>query len=117
MSNNVTLVTSLFDLAQIEGTTRKSSQKYLEYLEYGQFLFSLDQNIVFYAEPKFVEEINSQRLKNNLLNKTKIVTITIEQTTTFQYHPKVVDVLNNNPEWNRISKVYTSLYRIVQVQT
>jgi FkbM family methyltransferase len=74
----LTLVTGLFDLAARDGTNRRSAD---EYLQLGSFVFALDQDIIFFADPPLAAKIRAQRQLHGKLDRTTIVPISFEDLT------------------------------------
>ena len=91
---NFTLVTSYIDLNKYEYRSVKKSRE--EYLRLSEFVLKLRLNIVFYVEEDLVEYISNKRREYNLIDKTIIKTIKLEQ---LKYHEMIEKL-------NELSKYY-----------
>lgn len=92
-NNNPTLVTCLFDLKKIDNTDRKSID---EYLSHAEFTLSLPYNFIIYTEPELFWKIWKMRKVHKLLDKTIIITKTLESLPYYKYkdHIKLLHELN-----------------------
>jgi len=73
--SKLTLVTSLFDLKLREESGRRSID---EYFHFGEFLFGLDQDIIFFCDPELSERILEERRKHDRSQRTRVVPIAFE---------------------------------------
>ena len=83
---DVTIVTCLFDLAQIENSNRRSLKTYLES---GKPILDSDLNLVVFGDPDSLVHIRKYREKR--LEKTKLIPIYIERL--YQGIDQVKDIL------------------------
>jgi hypothetical protein len=72
----LTLVTGLFDLAKREGNPGRRTEA--DYLRHGEFIFALNQDIAFFAEPESAEVIRARRRAHGLLRRTHIFVTSLE---------------------------------------
>jgi hypothetical protein len=71
----LTLVTGLFDLATRDRTERRSIA---DYMQLGQFLFALDQDIVFFIDSLATVDIMAERRKFGLEHRTHVIRLGLE---------------------------------------
>lgn len=72
----LTLVTCLFDLAPREPSRRWRDIRDL--LDHGEFVFGLDCDVVFFAEPALADEVTQRRRRHGLLSRTVVVPTPVE---------------------------------------
>jgi tetratricopeptide (TPR) repeat protein/predicted GH43/DUF377 family glycosyl hydrolase len=85
----LTIVTCLFDLATRDGTKRRSVD---EYLKLGEFVFALDQDIVFFIDPSIADAVHARRLAYGKLERTVIIPVALEDLECWR-HKVAVDSL------------------------
>lgn len=110
MKNNksLTLVTAYYDLGKYEQRPAEKTKE--NYLKWGEFLFKLDINIVFFISREISHYILNKRKKYNLLNKTLIICREFEQLPWSNQHPDIKTFLHKNPIKNGNIKKDSSNY-------
>jgi len=114
--NDISIVTAFFDIGRGDWTMDKGYPHYLQrttdtYLERFEYLASLDNQIIVYTHPDFIEKIKT--IRKEKLDKTKIYGIDIndifseklKQISNIQKNQNFVNLINpsqvKNPEyWN-----------------
>ena len=110
-NQRLTLVTALYDLARREPRCSRPSAQ--DYLTWGEFVFGLDHDIVFYVDPELESAVRERREDHGLLHRTRIKPAPLERLPAYglldavssarRRHP----LLNGNP--NKDTPLYTVL--------
>ena len=110
-SERLTLVTALYDMARREPRCSRPTPQ--DYLAWGEFVFGLDHDIVFYVDVELESKVRGQREAHGLLHRTAINPVPLERLPAYGFldaissarrrHPLV----NGNP--NKDTPLYTAL--------
>jgi hypothetical protein len=95
---DITLITAFFDLNSLE--VRPTNRTNKDYMKWGQFVLGLDVNLVIYIERKNFNYIFNERLRHNLLHKTKIVIREFNQLCFYNIRSDISLFLKMNPITN-----------------
>ena len=85
-TDQLTLVTFYFDLSSREETRMGVGRKYLTL---GNYILDLDVNLFIVADPRIAVHAWNQRKKRNLLNKTFIIPIALENLPYYSHRPAI----------------------------
>jgi hypothetical protein len=90
-----TLITGLFNLTRREPAFVRRTPAY--YFQHGEFLFRLDQDVMFFVEPEFEAEIARRRGAHGLLHRTAVIPVSLEDLPAWSLVPPIRDALSRNP--------------------
>lgn len=98
--DNFTIVTGFLKLP-IKRPPKKGTQKY-NYLDKAVPTLSIDQNMIIYVSEDCIDFVTKERTKRNLMSKTKIIKITVEDNLyLYDQLDKVEDAVSKNiPPYN-----------------
>ena len=91
---NMTIVTGFLDL-HINRKPKRPSQIY-SYMDSSVYTLSIKQNMIIYVSEELVEHVTNVRKKLNLMNKTKIINVTINDLFMKDKSNKVFDNVKKN---------------------
>lgn len=105
----LTLVTAFFDLAKREASSRRTAD---DYIKHGKYILSLPHNLVVFIDPEFYWIVWEERKKHNLLHKTAIYPIRLEDLPYYQLRERMIIARTKNPTHNGSTIKDTANYMI-----
>lgn len=104
----VMLVTALYDLARLEVNPRR--RRVDEYFRHGEFLMSLDADLVVFTEPELAPEIAARRAAHGLAARTHIVPLAFADLPAARELQRIERARSRNPVRNASPSKDTSRY-------
>ncbi len=108
---NLTLVTAYFDLTKHETRCREKTND--NYVKWGDFLFSLNINMVFFVEKELEAHVWKRRKAHNLLHKTLILRREFSELKMAGIESDLNEYRKENPLLNATSGKDSSKYYIL----
>lgn len=96
--DHATVVTCLFDLSGREAPSARPT--IARYLEWGEFLLSLDADLLCFCEPLIEPVIRARREQANLLERTRIVPCSLESLSSYGLHDRARQARQEHPLLN-----------------
>lgn len=109
--NNLTIVTALYDLRQLEASQSKERKNIDDYIEKGKFLSTLPYNMVIFTDIYLYDKI--AELRRNLEHQTLIIVKEFSETFYYKYLDKTRHLMDKYTIYNRSGGKDTLLYIIL----
>ena len=106
--HRLTLVTAFFDLAKRERNPKRRTRDF--YLEHGEFLFGLNQDVLFFVDQELEESILARRRAHGLLGRTFVVVTSLEAMPDWALVNSIRAARSRNPVVNSNPDKDTPLY-------
>lgn len=101
-------MTALFDLARREGNPARRPAD--DYLQRGQFLFGLDEDVVFFADPELADHIGDRRREHGLGDRTLVMSSALEELLSHDLPDRIEQAHRRRPILNGDPAKDTALY-------
>jgi len=102
------LVTAFYDLARREPTTPRRGADF--YLAQGEFVFGLNQDVIFFCDPELRPHIVQRRRAHGLLHRTQLIDRPLEAMPAYAHRAAIADARARNPVINANPEKDTPLY-------